>query len=338
VRQIHGRLARLERQTPSRRLPHEKRSRGPSEAHAFHCKPHATSGTIARAAAEFQQAQKHNPNIAASLRSLVAQQGSRTPASLDAAKVQAAAAAWAEFAPDTKATYSKCLRRFLRWLEETGAAPKTISHAVPKFHQPPARGIVATDDERARLLAAAKPHLRFFLLLCSEIGLRHRTAARISLAHYDRNTRSLRFLTKGNVFQTLPVTDAIAQVIESFPEPANRDTPIIKLLHQSRRGQQLGSKPRLGKAWNSLKDQLGIRAELHIHDLRRTVAEDVWDATMDIRLVQAQLGHRSPVTTVRYLANKVQLADLQPVIAKVQAMRAARANQSARPQPAEGTP
>jgi hypothetical protein len=44
----------------------------------------------------------------------------------------------------------KCLRRFLRWLEETGAAPLTISRAVPRIHQPDARAIVATDDERTR--------------------------------------------------------------------------------------------------------------------------------------------------------------------------------------------
>jgi hypothetical protein len=215
--------------------------------------PPATTGTIARAASEFQQAQKHNPNVKAALRSLIAAHGSRTPASLDAAKVQAVTAAWAEFAPDTKATYSKCLRRFLRWLEETGAAPRTLSSAVPKFHQPPARGVVATDDERERLLAAAQPHMRFFLLLCSDLGIRHRTAAGIALSNYDHAARSLRFTTKGNVFQTLPVTAAIADTIEALPAGASRDTPIINLLHQGRGGHQLGSKPRLGKAWTRLK-------------------------------------------------------------------------------------
>ena len=55
------------------------------------------------------------------------------------------------------------------------------------------------------------------------------------------------------------------------------------------------------------------------------MAEDVWNATRDIRAVQATLGHRSPITTVRYLANRVHLQDLIPIIEKVEAMRAARA-------------
>jgi len=324
LRQIHGRLARLHRSSSPRRVPHRCRSTRPPDRHAVNHKPQPAAGNLARAAAEFQQAQAHNPNVKAALRSIIAAYGSKTPASLDAAKIQAVAAAWSGFAPDTKATYSKCLKRFLRWLEETGAAPRTISRAVPHFRQPAARGIVATDDERRRLIDAAPPHLRFFLLLCSEIGLRHRTAASIAIANYDRATRSLRFRTKGDVFQTLPVTEAISQVIEGLPPNADPYTPVIEILHASRNGHRFGRKPRLGKAWIRLKRKLGIRENLHIHDLRRTVAEDVYEATKDIRLVQAQLGHQSPVTTVRYLANKVQLNDLAPVLAKLEAMRSAR--------------
>ncbi len=85
----------------------------------------------------------------------------------------------------------------------------------------------------------------------------------------------------------------------------------------------MGRNPRMLKRRWKLKERLGIRDELRIHDLRRTCAEDVWDATLDLRVVQAQLGHRSPTTTARYLANKVLLQDLKPVMEKVQAMRQA---------------
>ena len=195
--------------------------------------------------------------------------------------------------------------------------------------QPSPRAIVATDDERERLLAAASPRLRFFLMLCADLGIRHRTATRIAIANYDRDTRALRFTTKGNTHQALPVTDSIAQIIESLPADADRHAPIVNLLRpRKQQGHPPGDNPRFLKAWNKLKEQLGIRAELHIHDLRRTAAEDVWEATHDIRIVQAQLGHRSPTTTARYLANKIQLQDLRPVLEKVQAMRAQRQQQA----------
>jgi integrase len=229
--------------------------------------------------------------------------------------------AWHEFAQHTRSTYAKCLRRFLRWLEETGAAPLTISRAVPKIAQPSARGITATDDERDRLLNAAEPDLRFFLHLCADLGIRHATAARMTLENWHPVTQSLSFITKGNTFQTLPATQEIADTLNSLPANSKRNVPIVALLHTGRR---MGQKPRMLKRWWKLKERLEIRDELRIHDLRRTAAEDVWDATLDLRLVQAQLGHRSPATTARYLANKVKLQELAPVLDRVQELRRKR--------------
>lgn len=193
---------------------------------------------------------------------------------------------------------------------------------------PAPRKITATDTERERLLEAATPRMRLFLLLCADLGIRHRTAARIAPSNYDRATASLQFTTKGNTHQTLPVTEAIRAMLDTIPQDAaTTNTPFTTLLRGSKEeGAKPGANPRMQKAWDTLKRRLGIRAELHIHDLRRTAAEDVWEATKDLRTVQAQLGHRSPVTTARYLANKLALQQLTPVIQKVEAMRAARRN------------
>lgn len=163
-------------------------------------------------------------------------------------------------------------------------------------------------------------------MLCADLGIRHRTAARMCLANYDAPTRSLRFTTKGNTHQTLPVTAAIAETLDALPKYSDRNEPIINLLRaDAAPGHRPGKNPRMLKQWTKLKERLGIRPELRIHDLRRTLAEDVWEATHDLRTVQAQLGHRSPTTTARYLANRIQLQDLQPVLRKVQQMREQRA-------------
>ncbi|MGA6985762.1 MAG: hypothetical protein WBZ01_06910 [Terriglobales bacterium] len=176
MRQISGRLARLERQAPPCRLPHPSRGQSPSGHDASLPKPQPAAGTIARAAAEYQQAQKHNPNTRAALGSIVAAHGTESGHQLTAAKVHQACEKWQDFSAHTRNTYSKCLRRFLAWLEEIEQAPKAISRAVPRIHAPSYRAIIATDDERSRLIAAADPAFRFFLLLCGDLGIRHRTA------------------------------------------------------------------------------------------------------------------------------------------------------------------
>jgi hypothetical protein len=52
--------------------------------------------------------------------------------------------------------------------------------------------------------ASVKLGLRFFLRLCGDLGIRHRTAARMTLENWQPVTRSLTFTTKRNVHQTLP--------------------------------------------------------------------------------------------------------------------------------------
>ena len=83
--------------------------------------------------------------------------------------------------------------------------------------QPAARSTIATDDERRQILDAATPALRFFLLLCADLGIRHRTAARITPATYDKEKHTVSFYTKGNVHQTLPLTPALIAEFQSLP-------------------------------------------------------------------------------------------------------------------------
>jgi integrase len=140
-------------------------------------------------------------------------------------------------------------------------------------------------------------------------------------ANFDPHTRSITFLTKGKVQQTLPASKRVADSFVALDPDADPQLPVIYQLS----GKTPGRKPqRFSKQWKKLKAKLKLRPELRIHDLRRTMAEDVWQATLDIRCVQAQLGHRSPTTTARYLANRIGLQQLQPIAAMVEALRAER--------------
>lgn len=340
TREVLRRLVRFSRTPPPCRIPHSPRGRRASEPHASRDqKPSAAAGkTIARAAAEYQQAQKHNRNVRASLKEIVAQIGPQSPRVLTAAQIDAVVTKWREAfdSPHTLANYSKCLRRFLEWLEDIGAAPRAIAKAVPTFPLPAPRTIVATDEERQKLFDAASPRMFFFLSLCADMGLRHRTASSITLGNYDFRTHSLTFTTKGNVHQTLPVPTHIRLIIERLDSELPKNVPIINFLRVQHIGEhQPGHRPRLYRSWTALKEKCGIRPELHIHDLRRTLAEDVWHATKDIRVVQAQLGHRSPTTTARYLANRVGLDDLTEAMERIEQMRRERDAQKAKPPQSE---
>lgn len=64
----------------------------------------------------------------------------------------------------------------------------------------------------------------------------------------------------------------------------------------------------IGSAFHRLLDSIGITRKLTPHDLRRTTAVKLYEATRDARDVQALLGHRSLASTIWYLDH-----DLRPV-------------------------
>jgi len=320
MRQISSRLARRQGRPSSQGLRHTRscRSLHPTDARIAPPKPITPASTIAHAAGEFIQARHHNPNTPAALKAITKAAGHRPASELNATILQAIVASWHHYSQHTRATYTKLLRCFVLWLEEIAGAPPGLHRAIPKNRQPGPRLTIATPAERNRLLAYANPAMRFFLLLCAELGLRHRTAASICLRNYTAETQSITFTTKGRVQQTLPVTPEIAAIFEALPADVDPDRPVVSILHT---GKSHGSRPRFTKAWTRLKEVAGVRADLRIHDLRRTVAEDIWAVTRDLRIVQAQLGHRSPTTTARYLADRITLAELTPVLQQVQAHR-----------------
>jgi integrase len=171
--------------------------------------------------------------------------------------------------------------------------------------------------------------MRFFILLCSDLGLRHRTALSITPSHYNPQSKSLTFATKGGVQQTLPVTPELALTFEFLPPTAPADLSVVAILSHTT------NPPRyISAQFNRLKKLAGVRPELRIHDLRRAAAETAWTATKDIRSVQALLGHRSVATTSRYLHNRTQPDQLRPII---DAMHQIRQQHQTQPPPQDTT-
>jgi integrase len=225
-----------------------------------------------------------------------------------------------ELAANTLSNYSKALRTFLSWLIKYEGGAADLCEAVPRYRQPPARLITATPEERETLLAHSTEAMRFFLLLCADLGLRHTTAARLTLAAYRPELDAISFVTKGGVHQTLPLTDELRPYFARLRK-AKADTtkPIINVLRAHLpRHEQPADQPNMREQWRKLKAKCGIRKELRVHDLRRTAAEAIYTVTHDVRAVQAFLGHKSPVTTARYLADRTTLDDLRQAVTKTE--------------------
>jgi integrase len=230
--------------------------------------------------------------------------------------------------PFTKKNRANAVRWLLRKLEDDGAP--SLAAEVVTVARPRPRNITARDTERQQILAAAPPHLRCWLMLCSDLAIRSGTAARLTPESYDAARRELTFTTKYQARQRLPVTAELAELLDRCHEPG---VPFVAQLPRAKATHRqplhaLGhmDAASLRKLFGNLRKKLGITRKLTAHDLRRTTATRVYDATRDIRLVQAILGHGDLGSTIWYLdhhmtpveVSTLELAKLNPKTEAIQ--------------------
>jgi integrase len=205
------------------------------------------------------------------------------------------AAMYSKLAQSSRYMRAQGVRRVLRWLVERHGAPHTIIRAVPLVPRPSPRAITATNAERDKILNAATPYMRCFILLCSDLALRSGTAATICPNDYNEERREITCKTKYGNNVTLPVTDELVDLFASCKGPSAM--PYVHQLHP----QNAIRTDSLRFNFAKLRKDCKISKQLTPHDLRRTTAVRTLELTHDLRVVQALLGHRGLSQTLHYL-------------------------------------
>ena len=190
-------------------------------------------------------------------------------------------------------------------------APK-LDELITRYPPIRPRNVTAERNEIEALLDNAKPNLRLWLLLCSDLGIRSGTSNKISGKDYDREHGMLRFITKGNVHQTLPVTNEIKTILE--PLDHHSSVPYVwQLRHKEHPKKETATKysvEQLRTEMKKLRLSLGITKRFTPHDLRRTTAVALYKETKNIMAVKALLGHKDLKTTFWYLDHDMEEVDL----------------------------
>lgn len=200
-------------------------------------------------------------------------------------------------APKTTQRRLTSVKAFVKWADwpisfDDYIAPTPLKgqpHPVPEGIAGVKRMIeVARTEQQAALVA-----------LCGLCGLRVAEALSVRPSHFDLDEMTLTIHGKGAKQRVVPVSTYAWKVLQT---PVTRawtkgDIPVI------------GLKDRFARATIT---RLGVKARLrrHVasHDLRATFATEVYNKTLDQRLVQELLGHSSGATTEIYIErNKEQL-------------------------------
>lgn len=167
---------------------------------------------------------------------------------------------------------------------------------VEKFPEKRSRKQRLKQADVARFFAGletASPAMRDLFLCCLFIGAR------------SGNVKAMRWEDldlEGGVW-TIPITKTGDSHEVSLAEPV---VEILKERQKSVSGEWVfparsksGHIESYRKAWIAVCKKAGIR-ELRVHDLRRTLSSWAQEAKVSVALVQAQLGHLDPKTTLKH--------------------------------------
>ncbi|MFZ1085457.1 MAG: tyrosine-type recombinase/integrase [Terracidiphilus sp.] len=173
---------------------------------------------------------------------------------------------------------------------------------MPRYKASRPRNVTASREEIWQILSEVKLSVKLWLLFCSDMALRSGTANRISGENYDRQRGVIRFVSKGESKQTMPVTEEIAKILEPLDDRSK--VPYVWQIrakeHRQGRWPEVYDPKLLRKELRETIKKLGIKRIIP-HDLRRTTAVAVLEGTGDIREVQSVLGHSDLKTTLWYL-------------------------------------
>ncbi len=148
-----------------------------------------------------------------------------------------------------------------------------------------------TEDEVEKVLkAAAERSYRDYLMLKTVLQCGLRISELLSLKKESivdyRGRKVLRVIGKGGKERFIPLTGEFAEELCRYAETCQTER-LFPLTYQ-------GAK----YIFNRIKEKTGIN--LHPHKLRHTFATILVDRGVDIRVIQAFLGHASPNTSARY--------------------------------------
>ena len=234
-------------------------------------------------------------------------------------------AAFLKRSPDTAT--SDDLRRFQLHLAESGLSICTRNRMVTAlrflfrvtlrrldllaelYHirEPEKVPLVMSQDETKRLLAvAANLKVRLLLSLAYGAGLRVGEVVRLKVKHIDKAQMIIRVeQSKGRKDRLVMLSPGTLTLLhEWWKVRATRNDQGVPVqerwLFPGRRPGLHLTERQVDRLFHETVDAAGIKKAVHLHTLRHSFATHLFDRGVDIRTIQALLGHSKLETTARY--------------------------------------
>jgi integrase len=172
---------------------------------------------------------------------------------------------------------------------------------VEMLGEPPPRDQFLTDEEKQRLYQAIRGNrqLLAIVLIALTTGWRKGQILSVKKSDLDAKHKAVQVIkSKKSPARKVPVSNYTFAVFESLANEAKTEY----LFFNEKTGKRLGD---FKKAWKTALHHAGID-NFRFHDLRHTVATDLYDMGAGEFMVQTALGHADIKTTRGYVHVKNQ--------------------------------
>jgi integrase len=181
-------------------------------------------------------------------------------------------------------------------------APAVAWEGIPHVKSPQPRMVTVSDEEFERTLHHADPSTAFVLLCCRDCALRSGAVFALTLRHFNLETETVSTRTKNGAWITAPISARLRAVVAACAATTAIDThlPVYRLLSRNH-FKNLSPQSTTAKRLKRAQKAAGTGGWTW-HDLRRTAAHRLYNATGDLRDVRDLLGHGSLHSSLWYLA------------------------------------
>jgi integrase/recombinase XerD len=190
--------------------------------------------------------------------------------------------------------YEHTLRKNWRLLELLRAPS---SHKLPE---------VLTIEEVHRILRCVrKPGVRACLITIYACGLRIQEGVHLQIQDIDSSHGTIHIRNgKGGKDRYVPLPPKILEILREYWKTHRNPTWLFPSLRENPYRIELATKPMdarsVQRAFQSALRKSGVQKAATVHTLRHSYATHLLEAGVNLRVIQAYLGHVSPATTTMY--------------------------------------
>jgi integrase/recombinase XerD len=165
--------------------------------------------------------------------------------------------------------------------------------------------VLSTDEVRLILGCLRRPHYRACLTTIYSCGLRLLEGVSLQVSDLDGERKMLHVRQgKGHKDRYVPLPEGTLTLLRQywgthrhpvwlFPAPTRAGVPLSS-------ATQPMDESGVQRAFKAALQESGVQKEASVHTLRHSYATHLLEAGVNLRLIQAYLGHSSPQTTALY--------------------------------------